>query len=482
MSTPIESQELYGVKLVHKGNSGSSFSGSGICLFPIGHCSKIHPMESPVQFKGFFTPERTISMPENLMHERQERIVVASDLHGAKPEVVARLNALVENPPTAVILAGDVAGNQDLEDLQRLYYNFLTNHTRNELFVGKDEAEREAKRQSLSDGEILSYTGIKPPEDGFTVKIGFLKLKRKELELEGLSAREIDQRIREMDDHQMADTIRDYSKYVHYGHYASNLSDAAKTTLADGIRENAQKIAAALKDLQKAGSFVAINEGNWDPAPPIAFEPGISTANRLKPSDQPFSTQEFFKSQGIPYFTGMGVIETGKAAFVMLPFDQLVRFSTMSQEEVEKYADHIEARVEKAREQGKQIVVVQHAEAAWMPHNLNNPNSTPVGEHKQILEGLGKVVRYIRPDEILHGHFHDPFVDENGTKQPVDTKYALEVLSDNAPRVIEDKEDFRSGQAVVTFMPLQTMAEIIIKESDRGVRGFGGTREPAEVK
>ncbi|MEX2013189.1 MAG: metallophosphoesterase, partial [Candidatus Levyibacteriota bacterium] len=411
-----------------------------------------------------------------------ERIVVVSDLHGAKPEVVARLNSLVENPPRAVILAGDVAGNQDLEDLQRLYYNFLTNHTRNELFAGKDDVEREVKRQSLSDSEILSYTGIKPPEDGFTVKNGFLKLKRKELELEGLSSEEIDREINEMDDHQVAETIRDYSKYVHYGHYASNLSSEAKSTLANGIRENAEKIADVLKQLQKAGSFVAINEGNWDPSPPIAFEPGVPTANRLKSSDQPFSTQEFFKSEGIPYFTGMGVVETERAMFVLLPFDQLVRFSNMSQEEVEKYADHISARVKNAKGKGKQIIVVQHAEAAWRPHNLTNPDSTPGGEHRQILDGLAKVVRYIKPDEILHGHFHDPFVDESGVKQPVDTKYALEIFSDDAPRVIEDREDFKSGQAVVSFMPFQTMAEITIKEDDHGVKGFGGTREPAEVK
>lgn len=439
-------------------------------------------------FEGFFVPKEERELPKG----NHEKIIVVSDLHGAKAEVVARLHSLAdgEDKPAAVILAGDVAGNPDLEELQRLYYNHLTNHTKEAL---KDE--------EISNKNLLSYGGTKPPYEGYTIRKGFLQLRAKELDLQGFFEKEIRdnfpyltdesiaKKVRErrrgytLPDDYIASEVRRYSNYVHYGHYASNLDPRAIEKLKEGLESNAKQIAAPLKRLQEAGVQVVINEGNWDPSPPIAFEPDIPTAKRLPPEEQPFSTKGFFEGQGIRYVTDMEVIQTKTAAFVLLPFDQLVRFSEMSQEEVETYAKPHINTITKAKEQGKQIIVVQHAEAHWEPHNLTNPDSTPSGEHEKILNGVGKVTRYLQPDEVLYGHFHDPFVDENGVEQPINTKYAEQVVFDNTPVIIKDKRDLGPGQTVVSYMPLQRFATIKIPYNiyNRKIDGFGGTRQPAEV-
>src|SRR6266567_5794821 len=195
------------------------------------------------KFEGFFVPERR-EKPSLGPHEK---IIVVSDLHGAKGEVINRLKAIPlqgEHKPAAVILAGDVAGNTDLEELQKPFYNHLTNHTKNDLL--KDP------NVSVSDNDLLSYRGKKPPYEGYTVKKGFLDLRRKELELEGYAGTEIEDSLAKLSDRDISDTIRKYAKYGHYGHYASNLSEAAVRKLAKGLRENAQALAEPLKVLRDA--------------------------------------------------------------------------------------------------------------------------------------------------------------------------------------------------------------------------------------
>ncbi|HSX08964.1 MAG TPA: metallophosphoesterase [Candidatus Saccharimonadales bacterium] len=435
------------------------------------------------KFNGFFIPERQqgstlLSRPFG----RKERIVVVSDIHGAKPEVVKRLESLVDKPPRAVILGGDVIGTQDLEDLQRLYYG-LTNYSRNEAL--KDHAI------AGSDEKLLAYSGNVPPHEGYTIRGAFIELRTKELELEnkkldadGRPVIDIEQRLHDLTDEEIAQEVRRYGEYIHWGHYASNLPDEAKDALADGLAENAKLVAAPLARLQEAGVIVAINEGNWDPSPPIEFEPGKPEAVRIARENQRFNAKAFFNEEGVPYFTDMDILKTKTAAIVLLPFDKLVDFSKMDQTAVEEYATPIAEKVQQAREEGKQIIVVQHAEAFWEPHNLNHPDAVPRGEHSQILNGLEKVMRYIRPDEVLHGHFHDPFVDEEGTSYPDNTKYAQQIPTDGPPILIED-QNFGGGQTVVSFMPLQRFAELIIpvgkRSNRRKIRGFGGKRQPAEV-
>ena len=131
------------------------------------------------------------------------------------------------------IFEGDVIGTKSFEDLQRLFYNYLNNHSRNEILKQNPEA---------TDEDILLYGGTKPPEDGFNLRKGFLKLREYELGLAGKTPEEITAQLGQLTDHDIAEEIRRYSKYVHYGHYASNLPIEAKQALADGLEENARKV------------------------------------------------------------------------------------------------------------------------------------------------------------------------------------------------------------------------------------------------
>jgi Icc-related predicted phosphoesterase len=426
------------------------------------------------RFEGFFVPEQREKPPRG----SHEKVIVISDLHGSQSEVLGRLHSLTtsKDKPKAVILAGDVAGNSDLEELQRLYYNHLTNHTRNDKL----------QTDSVLDGDLLSYGGKKPPYKGYTVKKGFLSLRAKELSLQGLSHPQIGEILGDMTDDVIASEIKRYAQYEHYGHYASNLPEAAVRKLADGLRENAQQIAGPLKELRDAGVRVVISEGNWDPSPPIAFKRGTTAPQRLSSAEQQdstgFGTQKFFEQEGIEYVTTTHVIETDTAVLVLLPFDQLVKYSNIDREVIKENEKEKLAAINKARDEGKQVIVVQHGEVMWEPHNLTNPQSRPKGEHEKVIAGSNNINALIQPDEVLYGHFHDPFTDEEGNEQPIDTKYT--VVFDNTPVIIPMK-DHAEGQTVVSYMPLRRFSTVLIpfdnESNRRKIKGFGGERQPAEV-
>jgi predicted phosphodiesterase len=436
---------------------------------------------------GFFLPKP--ERRESFGPGSHERIIVVSDLHGAKPEVLARLNAIPrsgEQKPAAVILGGDVVGNPDLEELQKLFYNGVINHARAAL----------SANPSIAATELVNYVGASAPE-GATLKEGFRALRHKEMELEGLSAGGLtgekaqrrDVLLQKMDDDEsVASEIRRYTtEYVHYGHYASNLHPDAVKKLADGLRVNAAKLAEPLKKLQESGVQVVINEGNWDPSPPIAFRRGTSDAQRLTAAEQQgstgFSTQKFFEEQGIRYVTGMEVLETETTAMVLLPFDQLVKYADMDLDTIRENEKEKLANIQRARREGRQVIVVQHGEVMWEPHNLTDPNSQPKGEHARIIAGSGKINKILEPDEIVYGHFHGPFVNASGEEQAMNTKYA--VVFDAGSPVVIAPQDHAAGQSVVSYMPLQRFATILVprekEDNKRRIHGFGGQRQPAVV-
>lgn len=434
--------------------------------------------------EAFFVPERK-EEPKG----KHERIIVVSDLHGAKAEVLQRLNNIPvegDRKPKAVILNGDVVGNPELEELQKLFYNGVVNHAR--TFI----KEKEATGEKVKPEELLSYTGVNPPYDGFTLEEGFMNLRRKELELEGLGEhavgltagqREERDRKLHLNPKQIADEILRYAEYVHYGHYVSNLPENAVKKLADGVKDNAILLNIVLKHLKDKDIKVYINEGNWDPSPPFAFKRGGKEAIRLSPDEQQkatgFSAKKFFEEQGVAYVQNMFVFETDTAAVVLLPFDQLVKYAEMDKDAVARNTMQWRRKADEARKAGKQVIVVQHGEVAWEPHNLTAPHLEAKGEHEKIIKGSTKINELIKPDEIIHGHFHDPFVDEKGEKQAIDTKYA--VLFDNTPHIV-GKNDHQQGDTVVNFAPLQHMTTLLIPyEKEKRIHGFGGTRQPGRV-
>lgn len=116
----------------------------------------------------------------------KETIAYVSDIHGGDQNLYDRLAEMAKDPPEIAIFEGDIIGTKSFEDLQRLFYNWLNNHSRNELLKENPAATDEA---------ILSYGGTKPPEQGFNIRKGFLKLREYELGLAGNTPEEISQQL-----------------------------------------------------------------------------------------------------------------------------------------------------------------------------------------------------------------------------------------------------------------------------------------------
>lgn len=401
----------------------------------------------------------------------KETIAYVSDIHGGDQDLFYRLAEMAKDPPEVAIFEGDIIGTKSFEDLQRFFYNYLNNHSRNEILKQNPDA---------TDEDILSYGGTKPPEEGFNLRIGFLKLREYELGLAGNTSEEIASQLGQLTNHDIAEEIRRYAKYVHYGHYASNLPTEAKQALADGLEENARKVLEPIKVMQAKGTKVAMIEGNWDARAPIDFVPQIPTAEPLPVEQRLFRAKEFFERNGVLFYNTLTTLDTETTLQILMPFDAITSFGSMQPEKI----DEIKTAIEWARRDKKSVVIVSHGQPNWRIHNLTVENPTPTGEHAQVVGGLTKAVAEFRPDEVVYGHLHDVLTDENATKLDPNTKYALKIAEDGQVELVERQDEFSEDQTVASHMQFRRTGELKVPKKDlkRKVAGFGGNRQPLKVK
>jgi predicted phosphodiesterase len=400
----------------------------------------------------------------------KEKIGYVSDIHGGDAEYLERLKGFSSQRQDVVIFEGDIVGTDKFSDLQRLYYNYLNNHSRNEVLKNQKEVGDEA---------LLKYAGTKPPEKDFTLKKGFLKLRRFELELEGKNPEEIEAALGALSDHEIAAEIRRYATYVHYGHYASNLPLRAREELAAGMKGNAERILSVMKEMQAKGTKVFVMEGNWDARAPIDFEAGTPDALPLPKDRRLFDPKAFFEANGVPFFDTITTIETETTLQILLPFDAITGFPNTDPAVIAK----VKVEAAKALLVKKSVVLVAHGEPNYRIHHLTSNGTTPAGEHTLIVNGMSAAIAAFRPDEVVYGHLHDSLTDEKGNKKDKNTKYALKVLKDGSVEPVPDSKDFSDEQSVASYMQYRHFASMFIskRDSQRKVRGFGGNREPARV-
>lgn len=283
-----------------------------------------------------------------------------------------------------------------------------------------------------------------------------------------------------MTDHDIAEEVRRYSKYIHYGHYASNLPNEAKQALADGLEENARKVLQPIKTMQAKGTNVAMTEGNWDARAPIDFIPEVPTPEPLPPEKRLFRVKEFFEKNGVPFYDALTTFETKTTLQVLMPFDAITGFSNTPQGKI----DEVREAVKKTRAEKKSIVMVSHGEPNWRIHNMTVKNLAPTGEHLQVVTGLAKALSLFRPDEIVYGHLHDPLTNEAGEKQDLNIKYALQFKDDGTVELVERAVEFAPDQTIASHMQFRRTGELKVPKNDsrRKVSGFDGNRQPLKIK
>lgn len=398
----------------------------------------------------------------------KERIAYVSDIHGAENDdaFFGSLDQLLDQKPEFLFLVGDVIGNKSIDTLQKYFYNWLNNHSKNEILK---------ENPTVDDTTLLAYPGKNPPEVGFTLKTGFIKVRQMELELQGFDKEIIDQTIRDLTDEQIATEIRRYAKYIHYGHYASNLPTKAKETLAKGFETNVQRVVTYLKKFQEIGTKVIVLEGNWDARSPIDFVPGTDSVTPIPPEQRIFNLGNHLQKNGIDFCNQLTIVETESTLHLLAPFDAITNAPDMDQTQV----DHVKQKIDSARKKGKAIIMFSHGQPNFQIQNLSAPNPIPTGENAQIIRGMTDLVSKFSPDEIIHGHIHNPIKDKHGEVKS-NAKYLLKLSSEGKLDMASQTE---SGQVIlVSYLELKRMAIAeIYKKGNKKPAGLGGHRQPAQV-
>lgn len=371
-----------------------------------------------------------------------ESLTIITDLHGMNDAKSSLLNRVAENPGEAVALLGDVLGSPQLDALQKLFYNSLINHAKPFLKNNVDP----------SYAELLSITGKNELGEEITLREGFKRVRSFERALEGKSPEEIEEEFEKLSDAEIAKEIKEYSKFVHYGHYASNLSEGAKRALVEDVKSNAENLIVPLRKIKDKNIPVVIIQGNWEAALPVDFVPGVEKAIRLPEEQRIFNVSDFFKEKGITYIDTLGTYESKSMIQVFVPFDISVRLgqvSTNAEEESEFKTElqGLKNQVESARKKGKQVVLISHAVPIYDIHSLPEGSPTQNQENIDATAGIQKVILQTIPDHVFYGHMHGKLKDKSG--EETDNNMFRIVIGDDGNVVLDDGVSDIEGKRII---------------------------------
>lgn len=371
-----------------------------------------------------------------------ERLTVITDLHGMDARKEAMLASVAEHPGEAVTLLGDVLGSPQLDQLQKLFYNSLNNHSKKYL----------AANPEATDAELLAVQGKNERDEDLTIGEGLKRVRRFERELEGKTSEEIEQELEGMSEHEIANEVRKYAAYVHYGHYASNLSQEAKEALVADVESNAESLIKSLKEIKAKNVPVVMIQGNWEAALPIDFVPGVKEAIRLPREERLFDAKNFFAEHGITYMETLGALETKTMLQVFVPFDISVALGEKGalDGDLQAQIEGLRAQVDSARQKGKKVVMVSHAVPIYDIHNLHGKAPAQNQENKDATAGIQRIIVATKPDVIMYGHMHGNLKDTDGSDTQNNT-FTL-VTKEDGSVVLDRDTDSQEGQrSTVTY-------------------------------
>lgn len=401
---------------------------------------------------------------------KTERIVFVGCVHQTSANVLQRLEDLQKEPPDYLVFGGDVTGSTELERFKQLFYNHVYNRARRELGIGTPHD------QHLSDQELLDYIGPTAPHDGCTLRCGYNDLRQYQKELEGLSP-EVARSISEDEPNQSAATaIRNIAmNFEYYDPWVKTLPQSVRRGVLSTIEASAWRLADAVSPLQKAGTRVIIVGGNWDNAE-------VTREHMAGPDIPVFDAIPFFTEQGINFHAVIGTTETAGALLVFAPYWELARWTPDSDQRLSLAMHHA---AEQAKHFRKTVILIGHAEANWMVHNLMsaNPDQLPCGDRGIVLERFNHVIATIKPDEVVYPHQHNPLVDATGQQLSLNTKYILHINDDETVTLVTNVDDFgEPSQVIASYLPFQCFGELSLPTTgNRRPTLFGGQRQPVFV-
>lgn len=394
----------------------------------------------------------------------QEKTIYFGCIHGGSPEFVTQLNTLANSAdidlPETIVFGGDLSGAIEQRTIRQkqLFYDYLMNRASPLLSANPD----------LPLNELLEASGSRPPADSPTIHDGVVKLLRFALSEMGghdLSNKSEDIEIKRLIHQQMRpgeslpsdeelqqlDTDEQLDGYIRWirannlnsGTWVGTLPKNIRQAYMDQYQQAAESLAEPLLRLKERNVEIIWVEGNEDNCLSLdAISHGL---------DRVFDTQEYFEGLGIPCERQISG-KDGKATYhILVPFSPLRDIETVPLEKILG----VLSDVRKAREQGKAVVMVAHAQLDWTRHY---PGQKASGYNAKVGETLQTLLEMYQPDELIYPHQHAEM-----------------------PAVPDINAKYVEGQTVVTYLPLLKKGELTLPIQDRRGRTitlFGGKRHP----
>lgn len=317
------------------------------------------------------------------------RSLVVSDIHGRIPVLERSLIDIADgyNPPELVIYVGDIVGSELLMKLQPIFYDLITKPTKALL----------KQNPNASDDDIISYpTG----EGSLRVVDGCRQLNL----LLGAIDPSYNTGV------YCADIARELIKYIHYGHWCSNLPDKIIDALNQNMEADAEANYQIMKKFTDRGSQVFINEGNWDARRPIDFAKG-SECIPLPLEKRSFSYKQFILNKNNPnihYIDNQHLMVLDNVQVIFFPFDAIINYDGSP--------IPVDSRI-------KRKILIAHGHADFQAVRGNDP----MGKEDQIIQDkMDLILDQLQPDLVIHGHLHkDTFHGNSGyiTSKGIEVAY-----------------------------------------------------------
>jgi hypothetical protein len=233
------------------------------------------------------------------------------------------------------------------------------------------------------------------------------------------------------------------AKNLNSGTWVGTLPDNIRQAYMNQYRQSAEDMARPLLKLKEKGVRILWVEGNEDNRLSLeAISHGL---------ERPFDTQEYFERLGIMCERKIRGFDGRTTFHILAPFFPLRDFETVHTEEL----DELDRQVKRARDLGKTVIIVAHAQLDWSRHY---PGQEASGYNARVAEALKKLLQRYEPDELVYPHQH--------WEMPESPKH-------NAK--------YTEGTTVVTYLPLLQKGELDIPihaRRGRNITLFGGKRHP----
>lgn len=240
-----------------------------------------------------------------------------------------------------------------------------------------------------------------------------------------------------------------FGKFANFGQWARTFSKEKREEMLVGLAENSKKLLKFIKEIQKKKTKVFVLEGNWDN--PLSLH--MIAGRDIK---DVFITKKYFAQGGIHLVDKIKTVETNTTLHIFLPYFVLFHFNLVSKGMIRK----IKETCKKARNKGKKIVMVGHAEVNWRLHYLWRRKQTVPHKKEMVVKNFGRAIAYWRPDEVIYPHQHGRLRDEKGKLLDINAKYLIKV-NYHGIKVLDnlDPENINNREIVTTYIPFGYMAE-----------------------